>query len=219
MKLVGEEVDIISNLNPVYKEYVIVENRKKVLYLQLIKALYGCIKSALLWYECFTKCLFDMGFTLNNHDQCVANKTIEGSQCTIVWYVDDNKISHASSKVVDDIIKKLEERFGKMTVKRGKEHVFVGMNITFIGDGKVRLTMRSYLEEAIQAFGEDVSIGAATPANRNLFAVSEDLPLLETKQAEIFHHIVAKLLYVAKRARIDLQLAIAFLCTRVSKST
>ena len=90
-----------------------------------------------------------MGFTLNNHDQCVANKMIEGSQCTIVWYVDDNKISHVNSKVVDDIIKKLEEKFGKMTLKRGKEHVFVGMNITFIGDGRVRLTMKSYLEEAI----------------------------------------------------------------------
>ena len=112
-----------------------------------------------------------------------------------------------------------KKKFGKMTVKRGKEHVFVGMSITFIGDGRVQLIMKSYLEEAIQAFGEDVSAGAATPANRNLFTVSEDPPLLETKQAEIFHHIVAKLLYVAKRARIDLQLAIAFLCTRVSKST
>ena len=140
---------------------------------------------------------------------------IEGSQCTIVWYVDDNKISHASSKVVDQIIEQLEKKFGKMMVKRGKEYVFVGMSITFIGDGRVWLTMKSYLEEAIQAFGEDVSAGAATPANRNLFTVSEDLHLLEAKQAKKnFHHIVAKLLYVAKRARIDLQLAIAFLCTR-----
>ena len=98
-----------------------------------------------------------------------------------------------------------------MTVKRGKEHVFVGMNITFTADSKVRLTMKNYLEKAIQAFGEDVSLGAATPANRNLFAVNEDLLLLETRQAETFHHIVAKLLYVAKRARINLQLAIAFL--------
>ena len=48
VKLVGDEVDIISNLNPVYKEYIIIKNGKKVLYLQLIKALYGCIKSALL---------------------------------------------------------------------------------------------------------------------------------------------------------------------------
>ena len=104
-------------------------------------------------------------------------------------------------------------------VKRGKEHVFVGMNISFIGDGKVQLTMKNYLEEAIQAFGEDVSAGAATPTNRNLFVVNEDLPPLETEKAEVFHHVVAKLLYVAKRARVDLQLAIAFLCTRVSKST
>ena len=77
----------------------------------------------------------------------------------------------------------------------------------------MQLTMKNYLEEAIQAFGEDVSAGAATPANRNLFVVNEDLPMLEDRQAESFHHIVAKLLYVAKRARIDLQLAIAFLCT------
>ena len=83
----------------------------------------------------------------------------------------------------------------------------------------MKLTMKNYLEEAIQAFGEDVSVGAATPTNRNLFVVYKDLPPLETNKTEIFHHVVAKLLYVAKRARVDLQLAIAFLCTRVSKST
>ena len=29
VKLVGDEVDIISKLNPVYKEYIISENEKK----------------------------------------------------------------------------------------------------------------------------------------------------------------------------------------------
>ena len=102
-----------------------------------------------------------------------------------------------------------------MMVKRGKEHVFVGMNISFIGDNKVKLIMKSYLEEAIQAFGEDVFAGAVTPANRNLFIVNKDFPPLETEKAVVVHHVVAKLLYVAKRTRVDLQLAIAFLCTRV----
>ena len=37
--------------------------------------------------------------------------------------------------------------------------------------------------------------------------------------ADTFHHIVAKLLYVSKRARLDISLAIAFLCTRVTRST
>ena len=101
VKLVGDEVDIICKLNSDYKRYVTLENGKRVLYLQLIKALYGCLKSALLLYECFTKCLSNMGFKLNNYDQFVANKMIEGKQCTILWYVDDNKISHISSQVVD----------------------------------------------------------------------------------------------------------------------
>ena len=34
-----------------------------------------------------------------------------------------------------------------------------------------------------------------------------------------FHHIVAKLLYVSKQVRVDNSPTIAFLCTRVSKST
>ena len=55
----------------------------------------------------------------------------------------------------------------------------------------------SYLKKAIQAFVEDVSVEATILANRDLFVVNEDLPLLETDKAEIFHHVVAKLLYVA----------------------
>ena len=51
--------------------------------------------------------------------------------------------------------------------------------------------MRSYLEEAIQTFGEDVSAGAATPANRNLFVVNKTLSLLEIRNTEIIHHEVA----------------------------
>ena len=35
---------------------------------------------------------------------------------------------------------------------------------------------------------------------------------------DIFHHIVGKLLYVSKRTRIDVDLAVSFLCTRVARS-
>jgi hypothetical protein len=42
---------------------------------------------------------------------------------------------------------------------------------------------------------------------------------LSKAEAKTFHSVSAKLLYVSLRARVDLLLAIAFLCTRVSKST
>ena len=89
-----------------------------MLYVRLKKALYGCVRSALLWYNLFTALLKDRGFVLNPYDPCIANATINGKQCTIGWYVDDNKISHVDSKVVDEIIALIESHFGKMTVTR-----------------------------------------------------------------------------------------------------
>jgi hypothetical protein len=219
LKLEGESVDIMCNVCAGYKKFVCYEHGKKVLYLQLLKALYGCVKSALLWYELFSGTLQEMGFELNPYDTCVANKMVDGKQCTIVWYVDDNKISHMDDKVVTDVIKKIEDKFGKMTVTRGKEHVFLGMNIDFHENGTASIKMKEYIREAIQDFGEEITKTATSPAQKNLFEIDEESGLLSVADSETFHSVVAKLLYVSKRGRLDIQLAIAFLCTRVSCST
>jgi hypothetical protein len=190
-----------------------------VLYLELLKALHGCVQSALLWYELFSSTLQGMGFELNPYDACVANKVIDGKQCTIVWHVDDTKISHEDNKAVSHVIQKIEARFGEMAVTRGKEHVFLGMNITFHNDGTASIVMKDYIKEAIAHFGEDITRFATTPAKRNLFEIKENSGPLTDADREIFHSVVAKLLYVSKRGRLDIQLPIPFLCTQVSCST
>ena len=48
MKIVGEAVDIMVEVNHEYAKFVVIEKDKRVLYLQLNKALHGCVKSALL---------------------------------------------------------------------------------------------------------------------------------------------------------------------------
>jgi hypothetical protein len=119
-KMEGESVEIMCNVCEDYIEYVCHKNGKKVLYLKLLKALYGCVQSALLWYELFSTTLQGDGFELNPYDTCVANKIIDGKQCTMAWYVNDNKISHTNDYVVTNIIETIEGRFGKMTVTKGK---------------------------------------------------------------------------------------------------
>jgi hypothetical protein len=133
--------------------------------------------------------------------------------------VDDTKISHKSDNVVSHVIEKIEERFGKMTVTRGKGHVFLGMNIDFHTNGTADVKMKEYIKEAIVDFGEDITRSASTPAKKNLFEIDEESEALTTDRKEIFHRVASKLLYVSKRGRLDIQLAIAFLCTRVSVST
>ena len=107
------------------------EKVQKVLYVQLNKALYGCVQSSLLWYELYLSTLKDVGFELNLYDQCVGNANIEGKQCTVFWYVDDNKISHVDTKVVDKVIETIEEKFGRMSQTKGYEHNFLDINIKF----------------------------------------------------------------------------------------
>ena len=82
----GELVDYLVKTNPgKYEKFVhITKKGKKVLYVRLLKALYGCIQSALLWYELLKDTLEKEGFVVNPYDPCVANKTYkDGSQCTI----------------------------------------------------------------------------------------------------------------------------------------
>ena len=61
---------------------------------------------------------------------------------------------------------------------------------------------------------EGIRSPAKTPAGEELFEVN-DSPALDKIQAEIFHTFMAKNLYIFKIGRPDIQVAVAFLCTRV----
>ena len=46
---------VISNANPCYKNFIVKEHGKDVLYLRLRPALYVIMQSDLLWYELFSR--------------------------------------------------------------------------------------------------------------------------------------------------------------------
>ena len=108
MNLRGDFDDIMCQVNPEYKQNVGYENRKKFLYLLVLRAIYGCIQSAFLWYKLFLATLERICFEINPYYICVENKTIEGTQCNIYWYVDEKKLSHKNPSVISDIINKVK---------------------------------------------------------------------------------------------------------------
>ena len=54
-----------------------------------------------------------------------------------------------------------------------------------------------------------------TAAPESLFKTAKESPKLNEKLKDYFHTTTARALYLGKRARPDLQTAVAFLCTRV----
>ena len=49
-------------------EYVVLEKGSKVLYVEVLKAIYGMLEASLLWYKKPRKDLESQGFTFNPYD-------------------------------------------------------------------------------------------------------------------------------------------------------
>jgi hypothetical protein len=215
-RLAGLMVKTAPNI---YRKYITVDAKNQpVLYVKLQKALYGCLWSALLFYLKFVGYIESQGFTLNPYYLCVANKIISGKQFTVVWYVDDIKMSHADEKEVSKLITWLKSVYGEdMRVSRGKAHDYLGMTLDFTNKGEVKVTMIDYLKGVINDFPEIITGTAIMPATANLFDVrpEDKRKVLGEEQARAFHHSAAQLIFAITRARKDIQHTVAFLTTRV----
>ena len=102
---------------------------------------------------------------------------------------------------------------------RGKQLTFLGMDIEFNNDKTVSISTPEHIDEAIEFFGEDLKGGITTPATKGLFDVNDKSKPLSKMKQDIFHSVVARLLWIMKRSRPDIETTISFLCTRVANST
>ena len=172
---------LIKTALEIYRKHITI-NRKgeTVLYLRALNAIYGIMKAALLFYQKFVGDLMTIGLELNPYDPCATNKTTNRKQLTVVWHVDDIKVSHVEAEVVTRMEKCLREKYerlfkdgsGKMKLCRVKVHYCLGMNPDYTIKGEVKITMIPYIKEMIQDFREHYPIPekkANTPAAEFLF--------------------------------------------------
>jgi hypothetical protein len=227
MKIEGPMAKLLVNIDPkLYEPYLTHENGKPVIYVKLAKALYGTLQAARLFWQNLSSFLIAEGFEMNPYDECVVNKIINGKQCTMVWHVDDLKISHVEEQVTQEIVSLLQKKYGSVdapvTVSYGKVHDYLGMTLDYSDIGKVTIDMREYVKEVLESALADMREGiAATPAAAHLYEVKLDAvdDQLDKDMAEQFHTFTAKLLFLSKRSRPDLQQAVGFLTTRVKAPT
>jgi hypothetical protein len=96
MVLKGRLAELMVQVAPnLYRKYIAVNKKgTSIRYVKMQKALYGLLRSALLFYKKLVANLESDGFVLNPYDPCVPNKVVDGKQITVRWHVDDLKVSH-----------------------------------------------------------------------------------------------------------------------------
>ena len=202
---------IAAKLNPELKEYLQPDG---TLYMRLDKALYGTLIAGRLWYDTLAKALADLGFVPNPVDPCVWNKTVNGSQITVVIFVDDILATCVDPAVITWLIGEIVNEFDEVQGGLSDDFSYLGMHVRREID-KVHVSMEGYENDVVEYSG--ITGVRSSPATANLFEVGDSAPLNSKDRAE-FHTITAKLLYLSHRARPDIALAVSYLTTRVTCS-
>ena len=114
---------------------------------------------------------------------------------------------------LDWLHEQLELIYPIVSIRKGETHSYLGQTFDFSAKGKVKITMEGYVNDLLNLY--PASGSAATPANNDLFKISTESEQLSVEKSSEYRTIVAKFLYLAKRARPDLLLATSFLASRV----
>ena len=93
-------------------------------------------------------------YKLNPYDRFVSNKTTEGKQFTLSWYIDYNKALHSNKKVIDELLEDLRKHFGDLVVTRGGNNCFLGMKIQITDNKRIEIYTKEQFEEVKEKFGE-----------------------------------------------------------------
>jgi hypothetical protein len=89
------------------------------------------MKSALLFYRKLVSELQEMGFEINPYNPCVANKTVNGTQMTIRWHVNDLMISHLSQDEIMKVVQGIKDIHGESLGETvGTVHDYSGMTLS-----------------------------------------------------------------------------------------
>ena len=156
----------------------------------MIKAVYGTLLAAIIFYKKLSKRFQDQGFICNDYDMCTFNKMMNGNQLMVQFHVDDLKASHPDLDVLWDFVNQLHKEFGKehqLTENIGKLNDYLGITIDYSIKGKVVFTMVDYLKDIIVKYLDDLKKATSVfPANDSLFKLDKKSSQLDNKKAIYF---------------------------------
>ena len=172
---------------------------------------------AILFCEKLAIQLHEWGYVMNPYDMCTFNKMVNGKQITVQFFIDDLYISCENTNTIDDLIKDLNNKFKtnfpELAVTKGDIHNYLGIKINYSNKEYVEFTTYNFLEDVLDKACPDMNGQLKWLADVKLFDVDTTLTKLNIYDQDYFHCMVGRLLFVAKWAQPDIQVAVTFLCT------
>jgi hypothetical protein len=78
---------------------------------------------------------------------------INEKQCTVLWHINNIKVSHVDLDVGTRVLNLFDGKYGKearLTMTRGKIREYLGITLDFRTKGKVIITMVNYIKTLLK---------------------------------------------------------------------
>ena len=120
------------------------------------------------------------------------------------WHIDNVMALHKDPKVNNDFVKWTKSIYEKGDIGMVKyeqgEYGYLGMMFKHTEDGKVKIRMEKYVDKVLDEFlykNQVPTKAAGTPAANYLFTVEENMAKIGSRRKEVFHLMVAQLLFLS----------------------
>jgi hypothetical protein len=172
------------------------------------------VQASALWYALIKAVLIGMGYKAGPTDPCVFIKQVGNHIFILLLYVDDI-LAIMDKSEVERLRAMLVARFGTVQFEVSCMLSYLGMEIDIRDVGTV-IDMLFYVKQVVA----DVETRFVMTVHESLgvrtsYAVADDAEKLLEDRRAWFYLVVAKLLYILKRARPDILTVVIFFCTRV----
>ena len=77
-------------------------------------------------------------------------------------------------------------------------HKYLGMKLDYSEQGKVKIDMKDYLKKILDDLPDKYQGKSITPSAKHIFEVNDTVRKLSSKDAQAFHTIMAKLIFLCK---------------------
>ena len=217
MWLGKDAVQSLSRIDPDIKDFINADGRVLV---KLLKALYGTIQASKLWYTKLKNVLLDFGLKQHPNDPCVFMMINDDKKLLIGFHVDDLLIVCNDKDFKNVFLDYIRSRFGSLVINEEQQVSYLGMIINSEAIGHISVNMSAYEEKILEFFPVAVNKRITSPAMDDLLddASGEETELLSEHDRQTFHKVVYMLLYLSKRVRFEMLLAVSHLAGRVTKA-
>jgi ribosomal protein L7Ae-like RNA K-turn-binding protein len=142
-----------------------------------------------------------------------------GSRIFILLLYVDDILAIVDEEEAEKIRAHLVAKFGTVVFEINGKLSYLGMEIE-LSDKGTKIDMSFYVKQIIEDAEEKLVLTKyESPGTKETFVAHEGAGVLSEKNRVYFHSTVAKLLYLAKRARPDILTVVTYLCTRVQHAT